>query len=492
MKRVILLFLLIPFFTCAQKQANIWYFGDHAGVDFSTGNPVALSNGQIAYLNGISHMEGTAVIADSTGHLLFYTEGMNVWNKNHQLMMNGTGLLGNFSSTQSSIIVPDPGNPNRYYYLFTVSSGFCCNGDISDGLRYSRIDICLDNALGAVMPNEKNIKIADTVTEKIAVVKHSNGTDYWILTHKFFSSEFWALRLTANGITDTVISAIGSLHDGTLSRTQGQLKFSNNGHKIAIAGSNGLDVLEIFDFNQTTGVVSNMKKIEKINNDHASIYGVEFSPDDSKLYVQGLTSLGLSYAFFAQYDLNAGGGNIDSINSSLYMIYSDTLGLMSPCGLQIATNNKIYLVSINDQATLSVVNNPNAQGAACSYQDQAVILSPGTTGSYTLPSFIAGFEYNNALKQCDIPDNISAVDAENNISIAPNPFSGNTIIHIPPSMKNRTMTLINYLGEKVREIYTGSSTKIMLNREELPAGLYFIHWTDHKNVSQVRKILIAD
>ncbi|WP_168196962.1 hypothetical protein [Flavobacterium alkalisoli] len=31
----------------AQKEANIWYFGQHAGLDFNSGIPVPLLDGQI-------------------------------------------------------------------------------------------------------------------------------------------------------------------------------------------------------------------------------------------------------------------------------------------------------------------------------------------------------------------------------------------------------------------------------------------------------------
>lgn len=74
---------------------------------------MALTNGQL------NTLEGCATIADTTGSLLFYTDGITVWNRNHVPMPNGSGLLGNPSSTQSGIIVPYPGNTDLYY-VFTV------------------------------------------------------------------------------------------------------------------------------------------------------------------------------------------------------------------------------------------------------------------------------------------------------------------------------------------------------------------------------------
>lgn len=87
----------------AQKEANVWYFGHNAGIDFSSGSPKILTDGQI-YTD-----EGVASVCDTSGKLLFYTDGSNIWNAKHQVMPNGSGLLGNFSSSQSAIIIPKIG-----------------------------------------------------------------------------------------------------------------------------------------------------------------------------------------------------------------------------------------------------------------------------------------------------------------------------------------------------------------------------------------------
>ncbi|HMT34668.1 MAG TPA: hypothetical protein PKC41_02350, partial [Chitinophagaceae bacterium] len=94
MKNTFLLILMIPFFSFAQKQGNVWYFGDHGGVDFSTGSPIALANGQIGYGNGVLHMEGTSAICDSAGKLFFLPEGWMVGTKTIHLWWIGPGYLG--------------------------------------------------------------------------------------------------------------------------------------------------------------------------------------------------------------------------------------------------------------------------------------------------------------------------------------------------------------------------------------------------------------
>ena len=125
MKKTVLLSILIGCIkiAAAQKEADKWFFGNFAGLDFSSGVPASL-NGSAIYTN-----EGCSSISDVAGNLLFYTDGITVWNQQHQIMPNGTGLLGASSCTQAALIVPQPGS-TTLYYLFTNDeyggpNGFC-------------------------------------------------------------------------------------------------------------------------------------------------------------------------------------------------------------------------------------------------------------------------------------------------------------------------------------------------------------------------------
>ncbi|HKC67562.1 MAG TPA: hypothetical protein VKG26_04985, partial [Bacteroidia bacterium] len=135
-RKFIIYILFLPFLCVAQKQGNIWYFGNHAGIDFNSGSPVPLSNGQTYSPDG-TPIEGTSVISDNTGALLFYTNGMKIWNRNQQVMPNGNNLLGNFSSSQAALIVPKPGS-SRYFYVFTTDD--FSEDNLQYGFRYTVVD----------------------------------------------------------------------------------------------------------------------------------------------------------------------------------------------------------------------------------------------------------------------------------------------------------------------------------------------------------------
>lgn len=480
--KIFKLLLILSLHCYSQKQGNIWYFGNNAGLDFNNGNPTALLNGQLSFPGTQNYNEGTSVISDSSGAVLFYSDGMTVWNKNHLIMQNGTGLLGNFSSTQSSIIVPQPGQPNRYYYIFTVGS--MLTGNASDGFRYSKVDLCLDGGLGGVMPTQKNTKLLDTITEKIAVTRHANGTDYWIMTHKFNSDKFFAMRLTANGVVDTVVTSIGSIHASTFNTwVQGQMKFSPNGQKLAVGGAGGLKLLELFDFNKSTGVVSNFMALSRIDN--GDVYGVEFSPDNSKLYTQSssYSPFGLD---FCQYDISS--GNIVNINASMNSLYHNPSPSSSMLiGLQLATNGKIYMVSNGNYGMLSVINNPNVYGAGCNYQAQAVSLG-GKSGSLSLPSFISGFDYSNTTSDCDL---ITSFD-KNTGSVAeliiyPNP-SNNTFTFSKIKAGN-SIEVFDLKGQSIFKT-TAEADATTINLKETPNGIYTYRVINEEGRTRQGKLIV--
>src|SRR6476660_7890192 len=117
MKKILLLILLsfIQISAFSQHQANNWFFGIKAGLNFSSGSPVAITTG------ALSTTEGCSAISDAQGNLLFYTNGVSVWNRNNEIMPNGDSLHGDISSTQSALIVPAPGSSDYYYYIFTLA-----------------------------------------------------------------------------------------------------------------------------------------------------------------------------------------------------------------------------------------------------------------------------------------------------------------------------------------------------------------------------------
>ena len=88
------------------KEANVWYFGKNAGLNFNTIPPSVLNNAII------NQLEGGASVSDKSGNFLFTTNGevMDLINNSFQKISNSDHLDGHYSATQNSIIIPQPGH----------------------------------------------------------------------------------------------------------------------------------------------------------------------------------------------------------------------------------------------------------------------------------------------------------------------------------------------------------------------------------------------
>lgn len=376
-RRIQLLFFIffINFinFANAQMQANNWYFGNYAGVTFNTSPPSALSDG------ALFTMEGCATISDANGQLLFYTNGTFVYNKNHQIMPNGSGLMGNSSSSNSAIIIRKPGS-DSLYYVFTVDAG---ENNFSYGYRYSIVDISLNYGLGDV--TVKNTLLYAKCSEKITALKHANGTDVWIVTKDYIENTYRTFKLSCNGLDiNAIISNVGLPFNHGNSGRVGSIKASPDGNKIATVQyfKGGW---EIFDFNKSTGTLYNplFIPIRFIN-----LFGIEFSPDSKMIYLSSevnvdsntITGGGTIY----QYKINV--HDSVTISNSKYEVsrvyFPSTYGDM-----QLGPNGKIY-VSNQADSSLSVINNPNQYGSLCSFSYGTVNLGYGRIAQRCLPAFL--------------------------------------------------------------------------------------------------------
>jgi gliding motility-associated-like protein len=361
MIKILPIMLLFSFGCYSQGEANIWYFGRHAGLDFNSGNPIALTNGKL------DTPEGCATISNADGQLLMYTDGLCVWNKNHQVMPNGTGLLGNPSSTQAALIVPKP-NSSTIYYIFTSSELAS-----ESGVNYSEVDLSLDGGLGAVT-SIKNVLLLTPACEKITAVK--NGNDYWVLIHAYGNNSFLAYNITASGINLTpVVSNVGTLIKNNVNQTIGYLKFSPDGTKLI--SCNLQNVIEFFDFDAITGIITNPKQVstKEFN------YGVEFSRSGKIAYI---TTGDVRIFELLQFDLTA-----SNIPSTATLLYKATVIDNQVGALQLATDGKIY-VPIFDLPYISVINNPEVLGLGCNFELNAVSLGTGLCQS-GLPQFIQSY-----------------------------------------------------------------------------------------------------
>jgi len=385
----------------AQKEANVWHFGNGVCIDFNSGSPVLVPG------SAMSTYEGSASVCDKNGNLLFYTNGGDinygtetghVWNRLNASMWDMMGYQGGgASAAQSSVIFKAPCE-DSVYCLFTMEDYEENSG--TQGLSLWTVDMRLGGGLGAVVL--ANQPIYAPSIEGLCAIRHANGEDYWIIIHQD-SLGLGVYSVTGGG--SPTVSFVGNFSSlGYSTGTYpGFIKASPNGKSLASTSFNPTTYkmdLYVMDFNNSTGTISSPRQVNPTLPD-AYFTSYEFSPNSRYLYTSqydSLTPYPLSQSV-SQYNLQTPviGDSVQVLSS--YMFFN--VGISN---LQLGPDGHIYFISADDSINLSRIVCTNTLGAAVENELFSFDPSVPFMGLPNYPSWI--FENYNTNYVALGPDNI--------------------------------------------------------------------------------------
>lgn len=446
----------------SQKENTNWTFGNNIwNFDFDTGdlNTSTFSNIPMA------RFQGSATYSDpNTGQLLFYTDGYEIYNKNHSIMENGSylysgssqdyGVLINglisgqgLSTLQPAVIVPQSGSSlyyvflngnytSRYYY---TTEGLGSNGPISSanfGLQYAIVDMSENNGLGKVI-SKQNILLPN-VSNGMTVARHKKDNSYWLVIRQ--SQEyFYAYEITENGLNlSPVISNASSIYYN-----------ASDIIKISPDGQNLFAERFLYKFNNETGIISspyNFLPSDYETSAHTSY--AEFSPNSKILYIAiGYRCLCMDETPLYR-DTGIGMYNLETDEASNIFYFPETTGVAS---LQLSQNGKIYL-------TFSQEYYPSWGSTIRLFKDWATIDNPDTWSPTSDPiSNYYNYNWNDdkfmslTFPQI-IPNNFSTSSCLTNLDIT-NPITSSQDFQVSnkitaTSKINDNLT-VNFKGNKI-------------------------------------------
>ena len=432
--------LVTAFLSGAQNEFNVWHFGSTA-IDFNSGTAVALPQ------TSVFSSESTSGICNAQGQLLFYSNGGNsntypavqgrVWNANHQVMPNGLlqNIAGCHSTYQGIIVLPDPANgitktQTQNYYIITLDcvENMYSSPQENKGLRYTKIDMSLDNGLGDV--TQKGIPIVPmpifgsnaTINEVLTAMPHINGQDYWI--HFGHSDSVGTVLLTANGFSAPFNQDIDP----------NKMAASPANNKLAVDN-------RIYDFNPMTGLLTHL----------ATVSGSSpcFSPSGEFLYMMNGTTL-------YQYDVT-----LPDIPGSQTVISTAAAG--TPI---LAPDRRIYFMGDGNNPIRKRINCPNGAGASCGFDPSYQLQLTGTVRNGN-PNFLQSTFYYPG-NPCTEP--MAVTEQELVTLIAwPNPSAGTVRISHPFEVLDLNLTDVR--GRNMASLTVKSGEEIDLT--SLNSGIYF-------------------
>ncbi len=370
--------ILISVTSCALDPKKLnrsnWLFGDYASVSFATGQPVP---NNLALVGGpsptIKCFENAVSMSDTLGNLLFYSNGRNLWNKNH-IQVNSTPLLGwdliipspngyNGTSVGGFMSFPAPRQPDKYYIVCVPP--YETKGQPTVG-QYAKINYVVYDAISQTvtpfqMLTHPSINYVSAfpnfgLTENLNVVPHCNGVDYWIIARGTNPAGtgfyFYSFLVNANGLSATGAPVLSGLFPLTYITQNCDMKSNNAGNKLVCKGQNK-NVGYIWDFDQSTGLLSNPVALptSATNTQSLGAAGIIFSPNNQ--YV---------YSVVSPQNLGPRIDMIDVTNNSLVKTIVPANGTNYDFYLEMGPDNIIYATGFSNSSGLSLaqITNPDS------------------------------------------------------------------------------------------------------------------------------------
>lgn len=377
-------------------------------------------------------MEGSNTsMSDPEGNLLFYSNGCKIINAKGEIMQNGDSINPGFVQKefcsgggsplgQGVIAVPGPDN-DTLHYVFNLDMDLPYLGDPNSfaiapqRLYYQVIDMSKDSGYGSVI-QKNEIAIQDTFARgNISAARHINGKDWWVIVPKSHTNCYFLVLVTAEGVQPPQLKCAG--HVWSDDDSGAQATFSPDLKKYVRFNSwNGLN---IYDFDNATGDLSNPIRITFPNDTINYIAGVSVSSNSRYLYVCARKRV---------YQLDLQASNIESSKIQVaewdgtYNPYATNFYLAA-----LAPDGKIYISSTSSTLNLHVIEKPNCSGLSCQLVQRGVELP--SFNFATIPNFS---HYRMSNEECDTTSNTIEMElASRVIALYPNPTKGELWINFP-------------------------------------------------------------
>ena len=382
MKNIILTGILLAIITLnLSAQNQVWYFGranaglTSYGLDFSGGGVPVQRN----FESAMDYYESVSVVSDNSGNVLYYTDGIFVYDASHQLMsgapaqLQGTGNGTTASSVQGAYSLLKPGSQLEYY-LFTSNA---IDG-AATGFRVSRIDMSLPgngttgNPLGEMVMSDSLLRTS--ASEMMTAYGNCGSDSVWVITHKRQSWDFVRVLITKDGIQQVEDQYLetprkfGAGFAGGLGR--GSMDINNDGTRLIMTGQNPIGT-HVLDFDNNSGLLSNPVEIMQPGGTLPfDGYASEFSPDGTRAYFASNVAAGMF-----QYDF------LTSTSTWIPGGAGQTHG-----EIITGVDDKLYVGKPLEawQTGLGVINAPNALGVLINYNANQHTFAGGHV-SYAMP-----------------------------------------------------------------------------------------------------------
>jgi hypothetical protein len=509
MKQFFCLFFLLSALTLkAQWHDANWVLGGGVGIHanfiirFDTVGPV-----NISYPSTIaSTVLDNASISDSLGNLLFFTNGIRLFDRNMDTIPNGELALPistsfipyGLNQRQGCMFLPWPGDTNlyallhtTYEYVYPVGHPAATGQELPLNLYLTVLDKNMNNGLGGVV--YKNVSVLnDTLTRwggGLSVTKHANGRDWWIVMKKHYRNRYHKLLLTPSGVQYMGFQLLGP----DFRRRYIELNvFSPDGQVLAapIGENTAPHPLAIMDFDRCSGMLSNFQIVNTPPSLNYGCEDIDFSPNSRYLYANERVKV---FQFDLQNRSQSG-----AVQSSMIQV-ADAAWTTESCDsgfvgkkmdygfAHLAIDGRIYYPTNSSCNELSALEYPDSAGLASGMNSSAISFNALHAASVPyFPNYRLGPLPGSG---CDSLTSVNELQAQD-ISLYPNPASDRVQISASRALNGALITLFNVQGQQLLQQTPGFGTTFEMQLPgSIKSGIYFIRIQSNEGVVTKKVVL---
>lgn len=491
---LIILFCLIGGQLQAQRHDANWVLGgangnhDNIIIGFDSTGPLSFT----VPLSRASIVIENASISDPQGNLLFFTNGIRLFDRNMDTIPNGELALPTIlpmlipyglNQRQGCMFLPWPGDTNLFALLHTTYDYVYPPGHPAHtgmplplNLYLTVLDKNLNSGLGGVL--YKNVSVLnDTMTRSgggLSVTKHANGRDWWIVMKKHYRNKYHKLLLSPSGVSNQGFQLLGP---DFVNRFIELYMFSPDGQVLAgpIGENTALHPLAIMDFDRCNGNLSNFQLVYTPPSSNYGCEDIDFSSNSRYLYANETIKV---FQFDLQNKATPGvvqNSMIQVVDTAWTTEVCDsgfTGGkLFYPVGA-LAPDKRLYFFTNAGCNELTYLEYPDSAGLSSSMNYTGISFN--AYNSFSVPYFP---NYRLGPITGSICDSLTSVHElqPQEISLYPNPAIDQIQISSSRSLSGTIITLLNVQGQQLLQQTTGFGNVFEV---ELPkcigTGIYFL------------------
>jgi hypothetical protein len=467
------------------EQYNAYDTVDHIYLNFRTDSLIL----KYKRVHGLDLNQTNASVCDTTGQLLFYSNGCVLLDSSFQYIVGADTInrgprwnIHCASVPQSTVtsgyaivngcwILPVAENKFKVYYADLINSTAH-----SSGIRFATVE--RDPVSGKLKGRDPDSYLfqTDLQPEIRGVVRHANGRDYWMVNEAYQDKKYYISLIDSTATIHPSDSQYFAelpekkFHGGS------QGCFSPDGEKYFTVSS--YNQCQVFDFDRCTGKLSNVVHIP-LPVPYDSIYGstgIAISPNSRFMYLMTATSIW-------QYDLTATNIEASKIRVAQhdgwnYYINNIPFRIIFYQS-QLGPDGKIYIFPPAGRAGFSVIDQPDLYGTACNviqhkytFPDWGNVSQPPR-----FPNFRLGPEVGSPCDTLTSATNTPVIESK--MILRPNPAIDYSVVDITTSDYSEGAQLeveVSNTGGAVINSYKVPPYAALQRIETsmLPNGMYFV------------------